>query len=58
MQGEPLFKVKWEGYDAESDLTWEPESNLKYDTSALRYFAPELLTWTLQWSCRDSQGIS
>ncbi|KAK4232593.1 hypothetical protein QBC38DRAFT_463215 [Podospora fimiseda] len=26
--GEPLFKIKWEGYDSASDLTWEPEENL------------------------------
>ncbi|KAK4190979.1 hypothetical protein QBC35DRAFT_45322 [Podospora australis] len=26
--GEPLYQVKWEGYDDEADLTWEPEENL------------------------------
>ncbi len=27
--GKPLFEVKWEGYDKESDQTWEPEEHFK-----------------------------
>lgn len=26
--GQPLYQVKWEGYDDKTDLTWEPEENL------------------------------
>ncbi|KAK0617216.1 hypothetical protein B0T14DRAFT_402806, partial [Immersiella caudata] len=26
--GNPLFEVKWEGYEKKSDRTWEPEENL------------------------------
>ncbi len=26
--GEPLFEVKWEGYEKKSDRTWEPEEHL------------------------------
>ena len=29
-QGNPLFEVKWEGYEKKSDRTWEPEENLAY----------------------------
>ena len=29
-EGEPLFEVKWEGYEKKSDRTWEPEENLRY----------------------------
>jgi hypothetical protein len=25
---EPLYKVKWEGWEDEGDKTWEPEDNL------------------------------
>lgn len=28
-----LFHVKWEGYDSESDMTWEPEDNLRESAS-------------------------
>ncbi|KAK1759575.1 hypothetical protein QBC47DRAFT_372425 [Echria macrotheca] len=31
--GEPLFEVKWEGYEKKSDRTWEPEDNLKENAS-------------------------
>jgi len=26
--GNPLFEVKWEGWEKKSDRTWEPEENL------------------------------
>ncbi|KAK3998320.1 hypothetical protein QBC44DRAFT_314229 [Cladorrhinum sp. PSN332] len=26
--GEPLYEIKWEGYEKKSDRTWEPEDNL------------------------------
>lgn len=29
-QGTLKFHVKWEGYEKKSDMTWEPEENLKY----------------------------
>lgn len=29
LQGSLKFHVKWEGWDAKEDLTWEPEDNLK-----------------------------
>ncbi|KAK3316079.1 hypothetical protein B0H66DRAFT_560303 [Apodospora peruviana] len=33
--GEPLFEVKWEGYEKKSDRTWEPEDNLKENASVI-----------------------
>ncbi|KAK4160058.1 hypothetical protein QBC43DRAFT_326091 [Cladorrhinum sp. PSN259] len=27
--GQPLFEIKWEGYEKKSDRTWEPEENLE-----------------------------
>ena len=32
-QGTIRYRVKWEGYDDESDKTWEPEKNLKCETA-------------------------
>ncbi|KAH8887645.1 hypothetical protein GQ53DRAFT_784238 [Thozetella sp. PMI_491] len=34
-EGEPLFHVKWEGYEKKSDMTWEPEDNLKENASSV-----------------------
>lgn len=28
-EGVPMFQVKWEGYEAAKDRTWEPEENLR-----------------------------
>ncbi|KAF5017738.1 hypothetical protein F66182_10308 [Fusarium sp. NRRL 66182] len=38
--GDLLFQVKWEGYEAKKDLTWEPEDNLKETAQEIldRYF--------------------
>ncbi|KAJ4314221.1 hypothetical protein N0V84_009006 [Fusarium piperis] len=33
--GSLKFHVKWEGYDAEEDLTWEPEENLQESASEI-----------------------
>ncbi|KAK3349357.1 hypothetical protein B0T25DRAFT_240300 [Lasiosphaeria hispida] len=32
---EPLFEVKWEGYEKKSDRTWEPEDNLRENASII-----------------------
>ncbi|KAK3939073.1 hypothetical protein QBC46DRAFT_388748 [Diplogelasinospora grovesii] len=34
-KGEPLFEVKWEGYDNPKDRTWEPEDNLRENASVV-----------------------
>ncbi len=44
MQGEPLFHVKWEGYDKKSDMTWEPEDNLKCEPPLNRATSANPLT--------------
>ncbi|KAK0641045.1 hypothetical protein B0T16DRAFT_461157 [Cercophora newfieldiana] len=36
--GEPLFEVKWEGYEKKSDRTWEPEANLVDASVALNEY--------------------
>ncbi|KAF2741868.1 chromo-domain-containing protein [Sporormia fimetaria CBS 119925] len=28
-RGKTVYKVKWQGYDDEADMTWEPEENLE-----------------------------
>ncbi|KAK4201097.1 putative heterochromatin factor HP1 [Triangularia verruculosa] len=33
--GEPLFEVKWEGYEKKADRTWEPEDNLLVNASEI-----------------------
>ncbi|KAK0708194.1 chromo domain-like protein [Lasiosphaeris hirsuta] len=34
-KGDPLFQVKWEGYEKKSDRTWEPEDNLRENASII-----------------------
>lgn len=36
-QGTFKFQVKWEGWDDKKDLTWEPETNLRYASG--QYFS-------------------
>ncbi|UZP37735.1 hypothetical protein NXS19_005551 [Fusarium pseudograminearum] len=38
--GSLKFQVKWEGYDAKKDLTWEPEDNLRESAQEIldKYF--------------------
>jgi len=37
-KGEPLYHVKWEGYDDPKDMTWEPEENLADASEILKEY--------------------
>lgn len=36
--GELQFKIKWEGYEKKSDITWEPEENLESASKLLNEY--------------------
>lgn len=36
IQGKLRYLIKWKGYEAKKDRTWEPEENLEYHPPSLR----------------------